>query len=47
MSTTLISVDQYLHGMWEPDREYVNGEVLERNRGKKTTETGKAPWCAF
>jgi Uma2 family endonuclease len=35
MSTTLISVDQYLHGVWEPDREYVNGEVLERNMGEK------------
>ena len=35
MSTTLISVDQYLHGTWEPDREYVNGEVLERNMGEK------------
>lgn len=35
MSTTLISLDQYLHGVWEPDREYVNGEVLERNMGEK------------
>lgn len=35
MSTTLISLDQYLHGVWEPDREYVNGEVVERNRGEK------------
>ena len=34
MSTTLISVDQYLHGVWEPDREYANGEVLERNMGE-------------
>lgn len=35
MSTTLISLDEYLHGIWEPDREYVNGEVLERNMGEK------------
>ena len=35
MSTTLISVDQYLHGVWEPDCEYVNGEVLERSMGEK------------
>jgi Uma2 family endonuclease len=35
MSTTLISRDQYLQGIWEPDREYVNGEVVERNRGEK------------
>lgn len=35
MSTTLISLDEYLHGVWEPDREYVNGEVVERNLGEK------------
>lgn len=35
MSTTLISLDEYLHGIWEPDREYVDGEILERNMGEK------------
>jgi len=35
MSTTLISLDQYLHTFWEPDREFVDGEVLERNLGEK------------
>lgn len=35
MSTTAISLDEYLHSVWEPDREYVNGEVLERNMGEK------------
>ncbi|MGB9145108.1 MAG: Uma2 family endonuclease [Acidobacteriaceae bacterium] len=35
MSTTVISVDQYLHGIWEPDREYVNGEVVERQKREK------------
>jgi len=35
MSTTAISLDQYLHSIWEPDREYVNGEVIERHMGEK------------
>lgn len=35
MSTTLISLDQYLHEFWEPDREFVDGEVVERNMGEK------------
>jgi Uma2 family endonuclease len=35
VSTTLISLDEYLHGIWEPDREYVNGEILERHMGEK------------
>ena len=35
MSTTLISLDQYLHETWDPDREFVDGEVLERNMGEK------------
>ena len=35
MSTTLISLDQYLHETWDPDREFVDGEVIERNMGEK------------
>lgn len=35
MSTTLISLDQYLHETWDPDREFVDGEVVERNPGEK------------
>lgn len=35
MSTIAISLDQYLHSTWEPDREYVNGEVIERHMGEK------------
>jgi Uma2 family endonuclease len=31
---TLISVDEYLHTSYDPDREYVDGEVLERNLGE-------------
>ncbi len=35
MSTTLISLNQYLHETWDPDREFVDGEVIERNMGEK------------
>jgi Uma2 family endonuclease len=30
---TRVSVDEYLHTSYHPDREYVDGEVLERNVG--------------
>ena len=30
---TRVSVEEYLHTMYHPDREYVDGEVLERNLG--------------
>ncbi|MBT9329444.1 Uma2 family endonuclease [Paracidobacterium acidisoli] len=29
MGTTLISLDYYLHETWSPDREFVDGEVVE------------------
>jgi Uma2 family endonuclease len=32
---TLISVDEYLHTVYEPDCDYVDGVVLERNVGEK------------
>ena len=32
---TLISVEQYLSTSYRPDREYVDGAVLERNVGEK------------
>ncbi len=35
MSTTAISLDEYLHSIWEPDREYVSGEIVERYTGEK------------
>jgi len=34
-STALISVDEYLRTAYSPDRDYVDGEVLERNVGEK------------
>ena len=33
---TLISVDEYLNTSYSPDREYVDGQVVERNSGEKT-----------
>jgi Uma2 family endonuclease len=35
MATTAISVREYLSTVWRPDRDYVDGEVLERNLGEK------------
>jgi Uma2 family endonuclease len=35
MATTAISVREYLSTVWRPDRDYVNGEVLERNLGEQ------------
>lgn len=35
MSTTLVPVAYYLHETWQPDREYVDGEVVERSMGEK------------
>src|SRR5579872_5061536 len=31
----LLSLDQYLHTSFDPDRDYLGGEVLERNVGKR------------
>ena len=31
---TLISLEEYLHSAYSPDREYVDGEVQERNLGE-------------
>jgi Uma2 family endonuclease len=33
-STTLISVNDYLSTTYHPDREYVDGELVERNLGE-------------
>jgi Uma2 family endonuclease len=31
---TLIPLDEYLSTVYDPDREYVDGELIERNRGE-------------
>lgn len=36
MSTSISTLDQYLHETWSPDREYVDGEIVERNLGEKS-----------
>jgi Uma2 family endonuclease len=41
-AATLISVEEYLHTNYDPDREYVDGEVVERNLGEKTHSTIQA-----
>ena len=35
MATTAISVPEYLASIWHPDRDYVDGEVQERNLGEQ------------
>jgi Uma2 family endonuclease len=37
---TLVSVDEYLHTVYEPDCDYVDGAIFQRNGGKK--DHGKA-----
>jgi Uma2 family endonuclease len=32
---TLVSIDEYLHTAYEPDCDYVDGIVLDRNVGEK------------
>jgi len=34
-AATQISVDEYLHTTYRPDRDYVDGEVLERKLGER------------
>lgn len=35
MSTTLVSLQEYLDTDYSPDREYVDGVIVERNVGKR------------
>jgi Uma2 family endonuclease len=35
-ATTLISVAEYLNTSFSPDREYVDGQIVERNLGERT-----------
>jgi hypothetical protein len=34
VAATAIPVEQYLHTSYEPDMEYVNGQLVERNVGE-------------
>jgi Uma2 family endonuclease len=35
-AATLVSVEEYLSTSYSPDREYVDGRIVERNLGEKT-----------
>ena len=35
MSTTLVPLAHYLRETWQPDREYLDGEIIERSMGEK------------
>ena len=35
MKATLVSVEEYLHSSYEPDCDYVDGELVERNVGER------------
>lgn len=35
-AATLVSVEEYLRTSYSPDREYVDGRIVERNLGEKT-----------
>jgi Uma2 family endonuclease len=46
-ATTLISVEEYLSTCYEADREYIDGEVIERNMGESDhggLQTSIASW---
>ena len=34
-TATLVSLDEYLHTTYRPDRDYLEGELLERNMGEQ------------
>jgi len=48
MTTTpvLIPVEEYLRTVYRPDRDYINGEVIERNMGE-TPHSGLQAFFAF
>ncbi len=35
MKATLVSVDEYLHSNYDPNSDYVDGELVERNVGER------------
>src|ERR1700753_4326064 len=45
MSTTFSIRDYYLHETWSPDRELVNGEIVERNLGEKSHAAWQIALC--
>ncbi len=47
MATTLISVEEYLHTAYEPDAEYVDGVIEERNVGEDQHSNWQAALVIF
>ncbi len=45
--STLISVEEYLRTSYRPDREYIDGTIVERNLGKKDHSRLQMPLSAF
>jgi Uma2 family endonuclease len=41
-AATLVSVEDYLSTSYSPDREYIDGRIVERNLGEKTHSTIQA-----
>lgn len=39
MSTVLVPLEEYLNTAYSPDREYVDGEIVERNVGERPHST--------
>lgn len=46
-AATQISVDEYLHTAYRPDRDYVDGELLERNLGERDHSQPQALLAAY
>ncbi len=46
-AATQISVDEYLKTTYRPDRDYVDGEVLERNLGERDHSQPQALLAAY
>ena len=46
-ASTQISVDEYLRTTYRPDRDYVDGELLERNLGEYDHSRPQGLICAF
>jgi Uma2 family endonuclease len=38
-AATLVSIEEYLSTSYSPDREYIDGRIVERNLGEKTHST--------
>ncbi|MGA8594755.1 MAG: hypothetical protein WB676_08425 [Bryobacteraceae bacterium] len=36
-TTTAVSIDEYLHTVYEPDVDYVDGDLIERNAARRIT----------